>query len=425
MYNIYNVFTEENLMKNTCGFVPTDILVPANADMSKWSCVACDQYTSEPEYWKAVEEYVGDAPSTLRLMLPEVYLSETESRSPKIAKAMREYLDTDVFKTLNDSFVYVERTLAHGKIRRGLVGAIDLEIYDFSEGTTALCRPTEATVTSRLPARVEIRRGAVIEMPHIMMLIDDKDSSVIEPFAHDTDKLEKIYDFDLMQGSGHICGYRINGEYAKRAMDAIEALHNSSPDEHPMLFAMGDGNHSLAAAKSYYEQLKAELGEAAECHPARYALVELVNLYDEALEFEPIHRVFFGADTERLISELEGHCGLVKESAKGQTFTLVVGNKCKEYTFTAPDTSLTVGTIQNFLDAYEKANGGETDYIHGDDVVKKLCLEGEDRVGFIVDGIEKNNFFEVIKKDGILPRKTFSMGHACDKRFYLECRKIK
>ena len=192
-----------------------------------------------------------------------------------------------------------------------------------------------------------------------------------------------------------------------------------------MLFAMGDGNHSLAAAKSYYEQLKAEIGASATDHPARYALVELVNLFDDALTFEPIHRVFFGADVEKLMGELSRYCGLVKGEADGQRFEVVIGEKCETYTFTNPSSAVTVGTVQNFLDAYEVACGGETDYIHGDDVVKKLVAEADDRIGFIVGGIEKDNFFDVVKKDGIFPRKTFSMGHAHDKRFYLECRKIK
>ena len=408
-------------MKNY-GFVPTDILLPKTDDMSKWSCVACDQYTSEPDYWKAVEDYVGDNVSTLNIMLPEIYLPETEVRSPKITKTMHSYLKNGVFETVKDSFIYVERTQADGKIRRGLVGAIDLEIYDFSEGTTALCRPTEATVTSRLPARVEIRKEAPVEMPHIMMLIDDKTHSVIRPLADKS--LETLYDFDLMQGGGHIKGMRVCGADAEGVLDAIETLYKNDSSDHPMLYAMGDGNHSLAAAKQYYELVKKELGKNAKNHPARYALVELVNLFDEALEFEPIHRVFFNVDYDKFMAEFSSYCGLTKGAADGQTFTLVHGDDEQVYTFTCPDTALTVGTLQNFLDSYEKKFGGETDYIHGDDVVKKLCAEGVDRIGFIVGGIEKNNFFDVIKKDGILPRKTFSMGHAHDKRFYLECRNI-
>lgn len=411
-------------MKIECGFVPADIMIPASADMSKWSSVACDQYTSEPEYWRAVEKYVGNAPSTLRLMLPEIYLDESEARSKEITKTMREYIDTGVFRVLEKSFVYVERKLGSGKIRRGLVGAIDLEIYDYSKNSTALCRPTEATVTSRLPARVEIRKNAPIEMPHIMMLIDDKAHSVIEGMAKYTPELEKIYDFELMQGGGHIRGYRVCGKYADAVEEAIDALYKNSSDEHPMLFAMGDGNHSLAAAKAYYEDLKKELGDAAKNRSARFALVELVNLFDDALEFEPIHRVFFGVEPKKLLSELEGYCGLVKGEADGQSFEIVTGDKCERYTFTAPNSSVTVGTVQNFLDDYEKRHGGETDYIHGEDVVKKLCRERADTVGFIVGGIEKDDFFEVVKKDGIFPRKTFSMGHAADKRFYLECRDI-
>ena len=410
-------------MKN-CGFVPTDILIPKDSDMNKWSCVACDQYTSEPEYWNAVEKHVGNHVSTLRIMLPEIYLAETEKRSKDIAENMEKYLKNGVFQTLENSFVYVKRQLKNGKIRQGLVGAIDLEVYDFASGTTSLCRPTEATVVERLPARVEIRRNALIEMPHIMMLLDDKSKTVIEQFESMTHNLNVVYDFDLMMDSGHITGYQVCGEYAIKALKAIETLIDNDPDEHPMLYAMGDGNHSLAAAKLYYESLKKELGDKAVNHPARYALVELVNLHDDSLEFEPIHRVLFDVDADKFMSEFKKYCGLKKGVEEGQTFTLVIGDKSEKYTFTAPDNSLTIGTIQNFLDDYSAKYGSETDYIHGDDVVYKLCAEKSDRIGFIVEGIEKNSFFDAIKTDGILPRKTFSMGHACDKRFYLECRKI-
>lgn len=409
-------------MKNY-GFVPTDILLPADADMTKWSCVACDQYTSEPEYWNAVENTVGESVSTLRLMLPEIYLSEINERSSSITETMRRYLDSGVFRRVDDSFIYVERTLSNGKIRRGLVGAIDLEVYDFSKGTKSLCRPTEATVTSRLPARVQVRSEAVLEMPHIMMLLDDPEKTVIEPYRGMTETLEKLYDFDLMMDSGHIRGYRVNGEASEYALSALEKLYKSSSDEYPMLYAMGDGNHSLAAAKQYYEILKSKLGEAALSHPARYALVELVNLHDDALEFEPIHRVLFDVDTEKFMSEFSSCCGLEKGVHNGQVFTVIINGKPEKYTFTAPTGSVTVGLIQDFIDDYTEKNGGETDYIHGEDVVLSLA-SAQNRIGFIVDGISKDSFFDVIKKDGILPRKTFSMGHAADKRFYLECRRI-
>lgn len=409
-------------MKNY-GFVPTDILLPKNADMTKWSCVACDQYTSEPEYWRAVENTVGDSVSTLRLMLPEIYLDEIESRSAHITQTMKDYLQNDVFREISDSFIYVERTLAGGKVRHGLVGAIDLEVYDFSKGTHSLCRPTEATVASRLPARVQVRSEAALEMPHIMMLIDDPYKTVIEPYKLHKEKLEKLYDFELMQQSGHISGYRVCGSDAQLAMSAIERLYMNSKDEYPMLYAMGDGNHSLAAAKQYYEQLKAKLGDAAESHPARYALVELVNLHDDSLEFEPIHRVLFDADTDKFMAEFKNFCGLCEGEQDGQVFTVIINGAEKKYTFTAPKSSVTVGNIQDFIDDYTARHGGSTDYIHGENVVRDLAAS-PDRIGFLVDGISKNSFFDVIKTDGILPRKTFSMGHASDKRFYLECRKI-
>lgn len=405
------------------GFVPADVLIPAHADMTRWACVACDQYTSEPDYWQAVEKLVGDAPSTLHLMLPEIYLSETEERSERIIKNMREYLENGVFRTLDRSFVYVERTLASGGVRRGLVGAIDLEVYDYSRGTQSLCRPTEATVVSRLPARVEIRSKAALEMPHIMMLLDDPRKTVVEQFASRTASLEKVYDFPLMQHSGSIRGWRVSGAEADGALNAVAALCENSADEHPMLYAMGDGNHSLAAAKMYYENLKKEQGEAAKSHPARYALVELVNLHDDSLDFEPIHRVAFGVDPEKLMRELADYCGFTRGRGAAP-FKTVVNGKVADCAFNAPSGAVTVGVIQDFLDAYTAKYGGETDYIHGEDVVINLA-SAPDRVGFIVDGISKDSFFDVIKKDGVLPRKTFSMGHAEDKRFYLECRKIK
>lgn len=409
-------------MKNY-GFIPADILLPANADMTKWSCVACDQYTSEPDYWESVENIVGDSVSTLRLMLPEIYLDQADKRFDQITGTMKKYIEDGIFKEIKNSFVFVERTLANGKIRYGLVGAIDLEIYDFCEGTKSLCRPTEATVTSRLPARVKVRSKAILEMPHIMMLIDDPQKTVIQPFAELTGRLEKLYDFKLMMNSGYIKGYRVNGRYADYALKAIEKLYIDSCENDPMLFAMGDGNHSLAAAKLYYEQLKEKYGQKAINHPARYALVELVNLHDSALEFEPIHRVLFDVDTEKFIKEFNNCCGLKSGQHAGQTFTVVINGNESKYTFTSPKSSVTVGNIQNFIDDYVLKYGGKTDYIHGDDVVRSLASV-PDRIGFLVDGISKDSFFDVIKSDGILPRKTFSMGHAQDKRFYLECRLI-
>lgn len=407
----------------TLGFTTADILLPKCECMTKWSCVACDQYTSEPEYWETAANIVGNCVSTLNLMLPEVYLENPQGREEQIPQTMQSYLNGDVFKTVKDSFVYVERTLANGKVRYGIVGAVDLEQYDFSLGTTSLIRPTEATVVSRLPARTQIRKQAPLEMPHIMLLVDDKQNCIMGDLKNKKDSLEKLYDFELMQNSGAICGYKVCGDDAKAVIDHIKNIFDADPDEHPMLFAMGDGNHSLAAAKQYYEQLKQSLGDDAKSHPARFALAELVNIYDSALDFEPIHRVFFNVDTTRLMSKLGEFCK-VSTSDDADTFTVIVNGKSQNYTFKSNDNALAVGVIQNFLDDYEKEFGGYTDYIHGDDVVKKLCSESADRVGFIFKPIDKSSFFDVIKKDGILPRKTFSMGNACDKRFYLECRKI-
>ncbi len=402
------------------GFAAADILIPASADMTKWSCVACDQYTSEPEYWRQVEGFVGDSLSTLRLMLPEAYLDDVNKRTEKIHATMREYVNGGVFREIKDSFVYVERTLHDGRVRYGLVGAIDLEIYDFSPSSRALCRPTEATVESRLPARVEIRKKAILEMPHIMMLLDDPQKTVIEQFSGIKDKLEKLYDFELMQQSGAVKGYRVNGDAAELVRSALKSLYDSQSGDNIMLYAMGDGNHSLAAAKVYYEQLKKTMGDAAKDHPARFALVELVNLHDDSLEFEPIHRVVYDVEPEKLISSLKSRCG---EGKGDMQFTVVTVGGKRVMHVEKPTSSVTVGSVQDIIDDFTSKNGGSTDYIHGEDVVKALA-SSERRVGFIFGGISKDDFFEVIKNDGILPRKTFSMGHACDKRFYLECRTI-
>ncbi len=399
-------------------FGPTDILIPHQTNMEKWSTVACDQYTSQPEYWEQVRAFVGDAPSTLKLMIPEVDLENADPAL--IHRAMNEYLENDIFRTLKDALIYVKRRQSDGKLRQGLVGALDLECYDYHKGATSLCRATEGTVEERLPPRIRVRKGAPIEMPHIMILIDDPTYSVIEPFETIENELEKIYDFPLMQGGGHITGYAVYNEQSRSALAALEDLMGESPN--PLLYAVGDGNHSLATAKACYEALKEQLGPGALHHPARYCLVELVNIHSPALEFEPIHRVLFHADRNDLFNYLFDH-GLVKGAAGKQQLKILNAGKSETYSFSKEYANLTVGSLQYLLDRYLSEKDGQIDYIHGADVVEKLS-QNSDSIGFLLPAMQKKELFPAVISDGALPRKTFSMGHAQDKRFYVECRRI-
>lgn len=427
----------ENVMKNTInlGFGPADIMLPSkDTDLSLWSVVACDQYTSEPEYWEDVKKLVGDKPSTLPLIFPEVYLAndDAEERICAINKTMNNYLNSNLFTEYKNAFIYVKRTIGSGLVREGLIGMVDLEEYDYSPQSESLIRATEKTVIERIPPRVKIRENAPLELPHIMILIDDDKKSVIEPIAQD--KMEKLYDFNLMQNGGHIEGYLVT-ENRKEAIlsviaslatkEAMESKYGVSGKE-PLLFAMGDGNHSLATAKACYEKLKEEIGaEAAKNHPARFALAEIVNIHSPALVFEPIHRVLFGCDTEKVKKSLVDYTTKNSEE-NGDVCKIILtanGNE-EEFSFKMKKGSVSTYVIQKFLDEYTKENGGEIDYIHGDDVVKKLSLDANN-LGFILPGMEKSSLFSGVIVDGALPRKTFSMGEANEKRFYLEARKIK
>lgn len=390
-------------------FFPANILLPKD-NFEKWSVVACDQYTSEPEYWQKVEEITENTPSALNIILPEVYLSDDNSTKVKsINENMHKYLSDGVFNEIKDTFVYIERTLQSGQIRRGIVGLIDLNDYSYKKGEKALIRATEATVLERIPPRVEIRRDAPLEMPHIMLLIDDKNETVIEPLTNKTDSFEKLYDFELMQNSGSIKGYAIKGMDAEKIQSALEALIENTDDR--MLFAVGDGNHSLATAKECYAINKTEA--------SRYALVEIVNIHDKSLQFEPIYRVIFGVDPEKLVNDLIEKSGGEYFGSDAQKFTCVYGDIKREISI-KPTGKLAVATLQKYLDENPQ---GETDYIHGEEVVYSLA-KGENTVGFIFDGMQKSELFDAIKQDGALPRKTFSMGHAADKRFYIEARKL-
>jgi len=412
-----------------------DILLPdfEKTDGKKWSVVACDQYTSQPDYWQSVEQYTKGCPTALDLMLPEAYLEKEKEMIPVINENMKAYLK-DVLTEHKSSMIYLERTQSDGKIRRGIVGAVDLEEYDYAKGSTTYTRATEGTVLERIPPRVQIRRGAMLEMPHIMILIDDPEKTVIEPVAQKAaDAYNVAYDFDLMQGGGHVKGYFIDSadfdsvNLALGKLATKEAMKEKyNVDAAPLLFAMGDGNHSLASAKALYEEIKSEIGEeAAKVHPARYALCEIVNLHDEALEFEPIYRVVFGVNAESFVKDFKEYVSNLRGNAEGQTFEIVVGGNTEILKADSPCAQLAVGTVQIFLDEYVKSHPEVTvDYIHGIDTTKNLAVK-ENTVGILYDGMSKDMLFKTVICDGALPRKTFSMGHAADKRFYLECRKIR
>ena len=417
-------------MKNC--FYPANILLPdfEKTDGSRWAVIACDQFTSEPEYWDAAESYIGNAPSSLRLILPEVRLDKAEECVPLINKTMYDYLGS-VLLEKPGSMIFVERTQPSGGVRRGIVGMVDLECYDYKKGTEPLIRATEGTVLERIPPRVAVRRGAPIELPHVMLLIDDPEKTVIEPLM--SAELTPAYEFDMMLDGGHIKGQLLSDTEMKRVSDALEAIITPEAIEKryggsfsPLLFAVGDGNHSLASAKALYEEIKAEIGEdAARNHPARYALAEVVNLHDDALEFEPIYRVMFGVEPESLLNELNAYCDTLDGDSAPQTVKYIYGGKKGEITVKKPCHQLTVGTLQTFIDGYIKSHpSASVDYIHGEDSTEKLASK-DNAIGFIFDGMGKDQLFKSVMLDGALPRKTFSMGHARDKRYYVEARKIK
>ena len=392
-------------------FTPADILLPRVDDMTKWSCIACDQFTAEPEYWREAERIVGSEPSTLRLMLPEAWLGVRDSAAEtrKIYAAMKDYVNRGIFRTVEDSFVYVERTLPSGAVRRGLVGKLDLECYDWAPGSATPVRATEGTVESRLPARVEVRRGATLEMPHIMVFMDDPENAVIPSAAGG----EALYDFELMLGGGHIRGSRVTGEAAERLTAALEAPEGS------VRFAMGDGNHSLAAAKRCWEQIKRNLPESElETHPARYALAEIVNIHDEAVTFEPIHRVLLETVPRGFIEEAAARL----PRGKGQAVTLLAGKREMEIETGMPLGAL-VALVDELLGDWRREHGGEPDYIHGDEEARALGGKPSS-VGVLLPRLEKAELFPYITEHGPYPKKSFSIGHARDKRYYLECRAI-
>ena len=414
-------------------FLPSDILLPDfyTVNGTAWATIACDQFTGEPQYWNTLDERVGDAPSTLRLILPEAFLSETEARVPVVQKNMEQYL-REVLVRHQNRMIYLERVQSDGRVRRGLVGMIDLEHYDYNRGSRTLIRATEETVPDRIPPRLAVRRDAVLELPHVMLLIDDPEKSVIEPIAARAQTLESAYEFPLVQGSGAVSAKFVDSVVLGRIENALARLISPQrvrarygENVAPLLFAVGDGNHSLAVAKASYEEIKAAHGESALYHPARYALVEVVNLHDPAIEFEPIYRVMMGVDPDDVLSELEKYSFSLHGNAAPQQARFLSAKRRGTMHFGNPSSQLTVGTLQTFIDAYIKSHpGASVDYIHGTKAVEALS-RAEDAVGFLFSGMEKDDLFRTVIYDGALPRKTFSMGHAEDKRFYIECRRIK
>lgn len=417
-------------------FRPADILLPQNCDLSLWSVVACDQYTSQPEYWQRVEERVGRAPSSLRLILPESSLEgpHMEMDIMDVNAAMARYLRENRFSILPGAMIYVERTLAGGKLRRGLVGMVDLEQYDYEPGSSALIRATEDTVLSRIPPRVAVRKNAPIELPHVMLLADDPGRTVIEPLSTAAPHLERLYDFDLMEGGGHITGFLLGEAELAHVASSLSALAEPSAfrarygaDGLPvMLFAVGDGNHSLATAKECYErQKKLTSPDKWPELPSRYALCELVNLHDDSLEFEPIHRVVFRTDPNGLLSALlSAFPGAHPGRGNGHVIEYIHADGAGCLTVPSPTSQLPVGTLQSFLDDYLAAHPGRVDYIHGDAVARDFGLK-PGNIAFLLPAMGKEQLFPTVIRDGVLPRKTFSMGEAHDKRFYLEARRIR
>lgn len=404
-----------------------DIYLPADGiDMHKWAVVACDQYTSQPEYWHEVEQLVGDAPSTLKLIYPEAFLSEGDARIDAINSEMARYIDEGVIQPRVHGFILTERECEYGA-RVGLIAPVDLEAYDFSVGSRSPIRATEGTILERIPPRVRIRRGAPIELPHIMMLLDDALRTVIEPLYEMRESLSKVYDFELMQGGGHIRGWAVEGEAVEFVLGAMKELRERCGD---IFIAVGDGNHSLATARQCWLDMRDNLTpEQREQHPARYALCELVNLHSEALMFEPVHRVLFGAEMGQVLRDFSAWCergGMRMErgARAGHVFRFVNGRSDMTVTVSDSRHAIDVGTLQSFLDEWVKLHPEVSmDFVHGEQALRGLAAR-EDCCGILLQPMNKANLFPAVEQGGALPRKTFSMGEAHEKRFYLECRRI-
>ena len=423
-------------MKSDYSHIPVrtpDLLLPKDGtDMQAWATVACDQYTSQPDYWNRVEAQAEGKPSTYHLMLPELYLEEADvdERIAVINRTMESYLENGAFKVLPETMMLVRRKTKYAPLRTGLVMAFDLEAYDFRKGSGSLIRATEGTVTERIPPRMKIRKDAAIEMPHIMILIDDPSCTVIENLSAAIEKrgFAPEYDFDLMEEGGHIEGYAVsdsdlidgvmNGLAGLASPEAFCKKYGVPANTPVLLFAVGDGNHSLASAKCHYEENP---------NPkARYALAELINVHDAGIIFEPIHRVLFGAEASAFLAELQAYFGdrVILGEGNGHVIPYIFGTERGVFTIDKIVHTLAVGALQEFIDVYlSRHPEAKVDYIHGDDTVAELAAGGN--MGFILPAMDKNDLFKTVILNGALPRKTFSMGEACEKRFYLECREIR
>ena len=427
--------------KNAC-FSPAHILLPAeNIPLEQWGCVACDQFTSDPAYWEKAAQAAAGGPSALNLILPEVYLEENDvpARIAKIHETMDNYRRSVLTRAV-DGFVYVERTEQSGRVRQGLVGRIDLEAYSYAQGDRRAIRPSEKTVEERIPPRVAVRRGASLETPHVMMLADDPGCTLIEPIGAQKEKLRKVYEGELMLGGGHIAGWAVedpalleqieNAVLALGSQEAFDAKYPQVKGGRPLTLAVGDGNHSLASAKAYWEELKQTLPPEQQAdHPARWCLAEVCNVHSPAIEIEPIHRVLFNVDCGAVLLALiawsDSHnAGICFGDARQQSFTLAGPHVANVLSFEHPVAPLTVGTIDAFIEYFMARHiEARVDYVHDEPAVRALCKQGG--VAFLLPPFDKSDLFKGVVMGGVLPRKTFSMGHAEEKRYYIECRKIK
>ena len=405
-------------------FMPADILLPnEKIEMEKWAVIACDQYTSQPEYWEKVREFVGSSESALNLVFPEVYLGKEDGRIENICASMKEYLKNGiVIQAVSNGYILVERQVGHGT-RTGLIGVIDLEEYDFTPGSEKLIRATEGTVLSRIPPRVRIRENAVLECPHVMLLIDDPERQLIEPLAAKKENLRKLYDFDLMLDGGNVRGYAVEGERAELLTKLISQMQAESNN---FFLAAGDGNHSLATAKTCWEKIKENVSEEERAnHPARFSMVEVINLHDDSLNFEPIHRVIDDYDCATILKHFNKYIednGLTGREGDEITFVDPSDNKVG-FALDGLNGRLPVDVLQRFLDELTKNDPEKLDYIHGENHVMDL-VKKKKATGILLKSIDKSSLFPGIAAGGVLPRKTFSIGHADEKRFYVESRTI-
>jgi len=415
--------TECTSKTNDC-FGAADILLPGNCDLQRWAVIACDQFTSQPEYWEQVDTLTEGVPSAGHLILPECRLSSSSDETiGHIHETMAQYIREGLLQAYPGCFLYTERTLLSGQIRRGLIGRVDLEQYDYSGEVDAEVRATEQTVSERIPPRMAVRRGAALELPHVLLLCDDERGEVIETLTEHKNHLKKLYDFDLMLGGGHLAGWLVDGEERRALEQRIAAYEHRERQKHPaarLLYAVGDGNHSLATAKACYEEQKAQHPEQDfSRHPARYALCELNNIHDPSQVFEPIHRIVKHCDTGKLIRDLSERF----DAPDGTPVPWVSGGKSGVLWIPEEGDLLPLAVLQRGLDRWLTENEGELDYIHGDAALRALEHEAGS-VGFRLPAIDKNSLFPGILSGGVLPRKTFSMGEAEEKRYYLEARKI-